>query len=158
MEGFDTLLTPRKLDTFSTTKKNEEEKKSRPPFHPLAWVCRPPARLPSTHGSHDSTRAARMSPPARLACLAFSLGSLEFPRFPRTLDSALHMILLRRRCIQKRWCRRCVWAWSPMARVSSYIESSGGHPLSLRLPRNAATGGATWRRHPHRPALPLRPL
>jgi hypothetical protein len=34
--------------TISTTKKNEEEKKSRPPFHPLARVCRPTARPPPT--------------------------------------------------------------------------------------------------------------
>jgi hypothetical protein len=27
---------------ISTAKKNEEEKKFRPPFHPLARVCRPP--------------------------------------------------------------------------------------------------------------------
>jgi hypothetical protein len=44
----------------STTKKNEEETKSRPPFHPLARVCRPPARLPSSCASHDSALTPRL--------------------------------------------------------------------------------------------------
>jgi hypothetical protein len=45
---------------ISTTKKNEEETKSRPLFHPLARVCRPPARLPSSRASHDSALTPRL--------------------------------------------------------------------------------------------------
>jgi hypothetical protein len=48
---------------ISTTKKNEEETKSRPPFHPFVRVCRPPARLPSSLASHDSTLTPRLYRP-----------------------------------------------------------------------------------------------
>jgi hypothetical protein len=60
-------------------KKNEEEKKSRPPFHPFVRVCRPAALpsadagLPPTRGSHDSH--------------VYSLGSLEFhPSHVHTIE------------------------------------------------------------------------
>jgi hypothetical protein len=46
--------------SYLTTKKNEEETKSRPPFHPLARVCRPPARLTSSRASHDSALTPRL--------------------------------------------------------------------------------------------------
>jgi hypothetical protein len=75
-----------KTTYFSTTKKNEEETKSRPPFHPLPRVCRPSPHASSDHASAPAPLRIR-SPFLSYDCITSPPSSDSSPPSPRALFS-----------------------------------------------------------------------